>query len=198
MLERKIVNGRVTYSINVSKTYDNVDVVPISIGPNFSENLRTDMEALIIPPTIQQIDDTFWNCNRLVEFHVHPANNSFISDSNGVLYSHDMKTLFRVPPAFKGVYTLPKETTQIAPHAFCSCNNISEVILHDGLESIGINAFYDCSTKVPINIPDSLTVFMGCTMESTTNKNLHFRTHFIYKSKTYSYEEISKLFNVTK
>lgn len=194
MVIREVIGGMATYCIPAKYIVDNIEVVCEKIDANFSIDKRNDLEVLVIPPTINTIYDNFWACNKLVRFDVLKGNNSFNSDCNGVLYSYDKKTLIRVPPAYSGKYILPHETCAIHSHAFTSCMNISEIILHQKLQVIGVNAFYDCKTQVPITIPNTLSRFEGCTNFSTENKHLHFITSFLYKQKEYTYEEISQLF----
>lgn len=196
MVRKEILNGKVTYTISPKVLIDNIDVISVSLGPNFSQDKRDDLEVLVIPPTILHIYDNFWNCNKLSKFEVLAGNIEFCSDINGVLYSADKKMLMRVPPAFVGEYTLPQETCAIHSHAFTSCNSITKISLHNNLNKIGINAFYDCITETPIIIPDSLFVFEGCTSINTFNKEQHFLAKFIFRKKTFSYEEISQLFRM--
>ena len=159
MVIREVIGGMATYCIPAKYIVENIEVVCEKIDANFSIDKRNDLEVLVIPPTINTIYDNFWACNKLVRFDVLKGNNSFNSDCNGVLYSYDKKTLIRVPPAYSGKYILPHETCAIHSHAFTSCMNISEIILHQKLQVIGVIAVYDCETQVPITIPTTLFRF---------------------------------------
>jgi hypothetical protein len=55
----------------------------------------------------------------------------------------------------------------ILTYAFYDCNNITHIILQNGVESIGYNAFYSCDGLMDITIPNSVksiasNAFLGC------------------------------------
>ena len=63
--------------------------------------------------------------------------------------------------------TIPSSVTEIKPRAFVSCYGLKEVILSEGLETIGTQAFWE-SPITTINLPTTLTyvgsnAFMECT-----------------------------------
>lgn len=56
----------------------------------------------------------------------------------------------------------------IAQQAFYNCQNLTEVILQEGVTSIGGRAFYNCSRITKLQVPDTLTdvaynAFLDCT-----------------------------------
>lgn len=53
-----------------------------------------------------------------------------------------------------------KNTKIIAGYAFGDCKNLNEIIIPDGVRSIGEGAFSDCVNLTDMSIPDSLT-YMG-------------------------------------
>lgn len=63
--------------------------------------------------------------------------------------------------AFSGAYfdsvKLPSTIKSIDEAAFIMCQNLTEVVLVDGLESIGENAFLLCTSLLEITIPESVT-----------------------------------------
>ena len=113
----------------------------------------------------------------LEEIIVDPENEHFCS-KDGVLFSKDMKTLFKFPE-YKNVeeYVIPEGVENIYRYAFYGCNNIKkikcnqslikiskeaffsssikEIELNEGLENIEPNAFY-FTELYKINIPSTL------------------------------------------
>lgn len=72
---------------------------------------------------------------------------------------------------YKYLYSLRKVTVTggaIAQQAFYNCQNLTEVILGEGVPSIGGLAFYNCSRIAKLQVPDTLTdvaynAFLDCT-----------------------------------
>lgn len=63
------------------------------------------------------------------------------------------------------------EIESLAVGTFKGCENLSEVVLGEGLKMICAEAFYDCKSLKTITLPDSLTTigggaFYGCGLES--------------------------------
>lgn len=49
--------------------------------------------------------------------------------------------------------------TSINDYAFKDAKNVTKILIHDGIKSIGRGAFYGCNSLVEIVIPDTITVF---------------------------------------
>ena len=52
-------------------------------------------------------------------------------------------------------------------HCFAGCTKLSEVVLHDGVESITGSAFYGCSNLTSIELPNSITTIGSYAFEGT-------------------------------
>ena len=65
--------------------------------------------------------------------------------------------LLEVKTSLSGSYTVLTGTKVIAGGAFENCNNLTEVILPDSLQSIGNRAFYSCDKLTAITIPANVT-----------------------------------------
>ena len=139
------------------------------------------LKEIIIPDSVTSIGSSaFGRCGSLTHIHigkgvtnignyalevtrglqsitVDPDNPNFCS-VDGVLYSKDMKTLL-VYPASKPdtVYTVPDTVKVIYNSAFWGAQNLEEVILPEGLESINGYAFSTTAKLKKVNLPDSLT-----------------------------------------
>ena len=56
---------------------------------------------------------------------------------------------------------IPEGVTSIDDEAFSGCTNLTKVVLPEGMISIGHWAFYDCTNLAEINLPDSVTTIEG-------------------------------------
>lgn len=72
-----------------------------------------------------------------------------------MLYNKDLTVLICCPMKKTGIYKSALTTKSIAENAFC-CSCLQELILNDGLESIGRYAFSDSNIKQWIFIPESV------------------------------------------
>ena len=108
---------------------------------------------------------------------------------DGVLYTRNMKTLIKCPPAKKQLYVpegvkyicrhsfyaneniesvvLPQSIAEIGWCAFSECKNMKYIGLPEYMEKIGANAFSGCSCLKDVVIPDGIeciedSVFSGC------------------------------------
>ncbi len=71
-----------------------------------------------------------------------------------------------------------KNTKIIAGYAFGDCKNLNEIIIPDGVRSIGEGAFSDCGLT-NVSVPDSLTymgdfVFLGCNLKYNEYENGYY------------------------
>ena len=116
-----------------------------SIGISAFEDCGS-LKSVVIPDSVTSIGDgAFADCSGLTSVEVSEDNTAYKS-INGNLYSKDGKTLIQ--------YAIGKID--------------SEFIISDGVTSIGISAFYYCSSLTSVVIGDSVTsigdeVFKGCS-----------------------------------
>ena len=122
------------------------------------------LKSIVIPKDVKSIDSTaFYGCTVLSEIVVDPENQYYNDGegSNGIFKTSD-KTLVVGCSAT----VIPNGTKSIAQSAFHS-SGIKELIIPEGLESIGDYAFSGCSNLEKIMIPNSVTdigesAFLGC------------------------------------
>ena len=65
--------------------------------------------------------------------------------------------LMDVTYKYSSSYNIHENTKYIAGNAFDSCTSLKNIIIPDGVISIGINTFYNCVNLTSIVIPDSVT-----------------------------------------
>jgi hypothetical protein len=110
--------------------------------------------GVIIPATVSAIGkDAFYDCTNLEEIEVDPANKRFASEA-GILYDKSKTVLWKAPPMFSGVLTLPSDLTIISDDAFLYCRRLDGVLFPDGLRRIGTYAFFDCDSMQKVFIPE--------------------------------------------
>ena len=56
---------------------------------------------------------------------------------------------------------LPSTVTEIGQWTFCNCNKLREVVFNEGLQKIGVYAFYQCTSLSSITIPSTVTEIVG-------------------------------------
>ncbi|MBQ8859564.1 MAG: leucine-rich repeat domain-containing protein [Clostridia bacterium] len=113
----------------------------VSIGNGAFEECHSLLE-IRIPKSVSSIGTyAFSGCYSLVSILVDEENRAFCS-VDGVLYNKSMTKLMKYPPKKTGYsYTLPSTVTSIDIEALAYSRNLREVILHDHVTSIGIQAF---------------------------------------------------------
>lgn len=97
--------------------------------------------------------------------------NEAIPDEFGVKYSKDGRKLLDARRV-QGVYYIKDRTKIICDEAFDNCCSLTDIVLPEGVNSIGERAFHNCSSLTSIVIPDGVTnigdwAFYDCT--SLTN-----------------------------
>ena len=103
--------------------------------------------------------DSFRNNSDLASYNVAEANPAYC-DVDGVLYNKDKTLLLSVPYPREGSLTVDPACLEIGPSAVDGCVNVTEIVLPDGLTTIGSAAF--SSTGITsIVIPESVTYLGG-------------------------------------
>lgn len=122
----------------------------------------TNLGSVLIPNTVTNIGKTAFACYMVVTI-----GNPVYTSKDGVLYSHDMKTLVRYPSDhIDNAFTVPESVTTISDFAF-SCSMLSKINLPSSLLEIGNAAFILCTNLKTLSINDSIekigsSLFIGC------------------------------------
>ena len=95
------------------------------------------------------------------------------SIENNELYNKDKTELISVLHEIEGSYTIRSSVTKIGDRAFHSKNQMTEVILPDGLKEIG-SSFQYCTGLTEIFIPNSVEKISSSAFKDATNL-MHIR-----------------------
>ena len=169
----------------------------ISIGSYAFSNCSS-LTSVTIPNSVTSIGDyAFNNCSSLTSITVDYGNPNYC-DIDGVLFNKNKTTLIRYPEGKSATsYIIPNSVTSIGIYAFYKCSSLTSVTIPNSVTSIGSHAFNDCSNLTYITIPNSVTsignnAFNGCTgLTSITIPNS------VTSIGNYAFSECSKLTSVT-
>ena len=114
---------------------------------------------------------TFKSCSKLEAINVAIENQAFMS-KEGVLFNHDITTLYAYPGGKKGRYSIPYGVTKIFDNAFYNCSELSYVSIPYSVSSIGWYAFEYCSQLSSVIIPQNVDYLNWGTFSNCDNLSL--------------------------
>ncbi len=145
----------------------------ITIG-NYALSSCRNLTTILIPDSITTIGIyAFGGCSGLTDILVSSGNKQF-SSADGVLFDKGMKHLICYPGGKdQAIYEVPSTVTSIDEHAFAHCK-LNNVIMPNGVRSIGEQAFYGCHSLSSVTIPSSVIsieswAFSDCTALTEVN-----------------------------
>lgn len=129
------------------------------------------LESVTLPKNVAKIEHgAFHSCNDLREIEVDPDNSTFTSVDGVVLTRSG--TLVVCPNGKEGVYVAPENVTAVADEAFRDCEKLTDIILPDGVTTLGSSAFMGFEGNV--TLPDSI-VEISTSVFSQTKCNIYFK-----------------------
>lgn len=144
-----------------------------SIGNNAFANC-SGLTSVTIPNSVTSIDfGAFFGCISLNKVNISDiaawCNISFVSlDSNPLCYAHNLYLNNELVTDL----VIPDGVTSIGNYAFYNCTGLTSIVIPDSVTSIGYGAFSGCTGLTSIAIPDSVTsiesrAFANCTSLKT-------------------------------
>ena len=127
----------------------------------------TGLNDITIPASVIEIGiQPFAYTGSIRSITVEEGNPNY-SSLDGVLYNKDKTVLIHCPSQKRGVLTVPSTVKRIEPSAV-AFSFIDSVVLNEGLEYIGSQAFYVCENISSLHLPSTLTefnpkAFEGCS-----------------------------------
>ena len=128
----------------------------VSIG-NHAFFSCSSLKSITIPKNVTSIgDEVFYNCFDLASINVDSDNPAYCSEG-GVLYNKEKTEIMRYPKEKEGTsFAIPNGVTSISVGAFADCSSLTSVTIPDSVTSIGDSAFSECSSLTGITIPDGV------------------------------------------
>ncbi|MBQ3502636.1 MAG: leucine-rich repeat domain-containing protein, partial [Clostridia bacterium] len=131
-------NGKLTGAIIIPETYNNLPVIAIKSGTDYSSGVffsQTSLTSIIIPASVISIGNyAFWGCFELMGVIIpnsltNIGNEAFCACEK--LISIDLSICINL--------------TSIGENAFAFCDSLSRITIPKGVTSIGDCAFYECT-----------------------------------------------------
>ena len=128
-------------------------------GVKYLRNMQCEyLETLIVPASLQEGLDTstFWCTFSLKNVNVSGGNTTY-SSYNGVVYSADGKEAIFCPAGKSGSLTIKSGTERIGYYMFGYCENLTEIIIPEGVTEIEDNVFELCHSLERLVLPSTIT-----------------------------------------
>lgn len=116
-------------------------------------NLQPSIKRVYIPACVEEIELAAVSGTERV--FIDPENKNYFSDGQAV-YTKDQTVLLKFFDHTAERYTVSEKTRKIAKSAFRGFEQLTEVVLPDGLEKIGYMAFTECTSICKMHIPDTV------------------------------------------
>lgn len=140
----------------------------LRLGSNVFDGC-TNLKSIGLPESLQYMtNNPFKGCVNLEKILVSPKNKFFII-VDGVLYTHDRKSLICYPAGLNNeLYEILPETETIKSCAFYGAKKIKKVFFSKSIKYIDTMAFANCESLSSIKIPNNVAylspyVFKACT-----------------------------------
>ncbi|WP_373888030.1 leucine-rich repeat domain-containing protein, partial [Metamycoplasma hominis] len=115
---------------------------------------NTHIESITIPSSVKEIEECAFHFSNISSILINSNNKNFEIKDNFFIDKNNKKILAYLDKKTTKV-TIPDSVKEIGESAFYGCKNLKEVILNEGLEKIGAEAFWDAGIK-SITIPGSV------------------------------------------
>ena len=141
-----------TTRVVIPETYLDTPIVGIRDGAFV---YASGIKKVYIPKTITNIDNgAFVNCGTIERLEVSEENPNYAA-KDGSLYTKNLDTFIFCPEGIMSI-TIPSSVKHLADRAFYR-SAIKEIILQDGLESIGAECFSRTKALTELIMPNTVT-----------------------------------------
>ena len=129
---------------------------------NYAFYKCSSLTSVSIPDSVTEIGfNPFAYCKNLTKIIVSPDHPA-LAVIDGVLFSKPDKRLICYPMGKQGsTYQIPSGIQIIGEEAFYGCSSLTSVSIPDSVTVIGDSAFSACSSLTSVSIPDSVTAIGG-------------------------------------
>ena len=120
----------------------------IYYGIGYSSSLT----SVTIPDSVTSIGSSpFAGCGSLTNLRVDTNNPNYSSSDDGKILYNKGKTKLIAYPSASGDVIIPDGVTSIGNQAFSGCSSLTSVTIPDSVTSIGSSAFEGCSSLTTVN-----------------------------------------------
>lgn len=146
------------------------------------------------PASLQTVSGAaFYGCSQLAEFSVAEGN-PYLASCDGILFSADLKKIYKMPNAWTGYYKIPETVTEIKDYAFRQCFRMTGVTIPKSVTSLGYASFEECRIT-EISIPESISIIGGNCFSYSSLEKVEFADSVTHIS-AYAFSSCSKLNHV--
>jgi len=165
----------------------------ISIG-SYAFSDCTGLTSVTMPNNVTGIgNNPFSNCISLTSIDIDAANTAY-SSIDGVLYNKDKTTLIAYPGGKAGDVIIPNGVTSIGDSAFQNCTGITDITIPDSVTDIYSVAFSGCTSLTGVT-------FQGTISQSKFSSNAFYGVsdlrdrYFFYGKGTYRRDNNNSAWN---
>ena len=167
-----LFTGRIEVPATIVDEISGREYSVVELADSAFHNCR-EITSIALPASVQNVGrNTVDHCFMLQSFEV--AVGSCFAVNEGVLFNADQTNLIVCPTAKSGKYVVPASVRTIAPAAFSSCKNLSEVVLPQQLKVIEDYTFYECWGLANVTFPDGLESIGDYAFDGSILQFLYF------------------------
>lgn len=121
-----------------------------------------------VPATVSNIDALSYGVYSDIVI-TFDENSEVFTTVDGVTYTADMTRVVYCDPNKAGAYVMPDTVTEIAPGAFKSCTELTNVTLSSKVTTIAYATFADCTALKTMVLPQALTSIDPYALANTSS-----------------------------
>jgi hypothetical protein len=125
------------------------------------------LNDVTIGNSVTNLGSRFCGCYKLTAITV-AALNAVYASVDGVWLNNSRTTLIQCPEGRTGSYRVPDSVNSIGGNAFADCTSLTAIIIPDSVTNFGGPAFRDCQSLAAITIPNRVTEIVDDEFHSCT------------------------------